>query len=268
MHEQIITSIWIYPVKSLGGIQLQEAKVLPKGLEHDRRWMLIDEHNNFMTQRVFPKMALFKMEMMNGDLGVRFENLSIDLPSTFMESIIPSKVWNDNVEVREVSREHSQWFSDLLGISCRLVCFPEENPRFVEKSFAFRNEQVSLADAYPLLIISESSLEDLNNKLQSPVPMNRFRPNIVFKGGKAFAEDNWNYFSIGESQFSGASTCSRCAMTTIDQDSGVKGVEPLATLSKYRKKDKSVIFGKNVLVIKPGWIRVGDRIRIDKENYY
>jgi uncharacterized protein YcbX len=164
------------------------------------------------------------------------------------------------VIVHEVSRIHSEWFSKNIGMRVRLVAFPEGNERPVDKRYAVGNDQVSLADAYPLLLIGQSSLDDLNQRLNSPVPMNRFRPSVVFTGGEPFEEDEWGKFTLGNLNFAGVKPCKRCILITIDQDTGVKGAEPLATLSKYRKKDNGVYFGQNVIPTELGKISIGDEI--------
>jgi uncharacterized protein YcbX len=130
----------------------------------------------------------------------------------------------------------------------------------VEENYARNNDHVSLADAYPLLIIGQSSLDDLNGRMKSPLPMNRFRPNIVFTGGKAFEEDEWSNFQIGNARFAAVKPCSRCVLTTVDQETGVKGPEPLVTLATYRKKENHIYFGQNLLVLEPGRISLGDQI--------
>jgi uncharacterized protein YcbX len=264
MSKRIVTGIWIYPVKSLGGIQLPSAKVLPKGLEHDRRWMLIDAENLCMTQRVYPQMAIFKLSRDPVSFSIRYQNESMDLPFEPAGESITAMIWNDTVEVNEVSRHHSEWFSSILGMKCRLVSFPENNPRPVEPHFAKTvNDQVGLADAYPLLIIGQSSLDDLNQRMAETLPMNRFRPNIVFSGGEPNEEDEWRNFQIGNNRFAAVKPCSRCVLTTVDQDTGLKmGTEPLATLATYRRRDNKVYFGQNLIPLDHNRIAEGDEIVI------
>jgi uncharacterized protein len=259
-----LSEIWIYPIKSMGGIRLQSTKVAEKGLHYDRRWMLIDEGNAFMTQRIHTMMALFKLEMNQSSFKITFKNDSINLP--FIHPIIPTEiktnVWDDDVITYEVSEEYNRWFSEKLEMKCKLVSFPEENSRPVDPRFKINNENVSLADGYPLLIIGQRSLEDLNGRLESPVPMNRFRPNLVFAGGQPYEEDTWRYFTIGKNKFAGVKPCSRCVLTTVNQDTGEKGKEPLATLAKYRQRENKIYFGQNVLAIDHYEIHEGDEIQI------
>lgn len=266
MKDLKLGEIWIYPIKSLGGIRLRSARVLEKGLLHDRRWMLVDQHGEFMTQRTFPKMALFRPSIIDDMITVEKKNekdkrvspaFSIDSPSR--GKLIRTNVWDDEVEVAEVDPELSEWFSRELEVPCRLVNFPESNPRFAGSTV--RN--VSLADAFPFMIIGQSSLDDLNARLQNPLPMNRFRPNFVFTGGKPFEEDTWRGFMIGNVGFEATKPCARCMLPTIDQESGEKGAEPLRTLSGYRKTGNKILFGQNLVATRPGEIFEGDTITIN-----
>jgi uncharacterized protein YcbX len=240
---------------------------MEKGLQFDRRWMLVDENNLFMTQRNFPKMALIKLQPVHTPaegFSVSNRENSIFLPlGTFGTTVVKTKVWEDDVTTLEVSAGHSQWFSEQLGVSCRLVAFEEKSPRPVDARFALHHEQVSLADAYPLLIIGRASLDDLNGRLKNPVPMNRFRPNLIFTGGEAYEEDGWNKFTVGKNRFAGVKPCSRCITTTINQETGEKGVEPLATLAGYRKKENKIYFGQNVIAIDKNEIHEGDEIIVE-----
>jgi uncharacterized protein YcbX len=260
MKQLILSEIWIYPVKSLGGIRLSSSKVMGKGLQYDRRFMLVDEGGMFMTQRVFPKMALFKVAMDKEQVIVTHTGESISfpaVPSTTQETK-PVQIWNDLVMANEVSSQISKWFSERLDKPCKLVFFPEENPRAVDPQYKVNDEHVGLADAYPLLIIGQSSLNDLNGRLAEPLPMNRFRPNLVFTGGEPYEEDNWRNFSVGKTRFIGVKPCARCVLTTVNQDTGIKGIEPLKTLATYRSRNNKIYFGQNVVVVDPLEINEGD----------
>ncbi len=264
MQPHRLSEIWIYPIKSLGGIRLRSSRVLGKGLAFDRRWMLMDETNTFMSQRMNAEMALFKLQPTDSGFAISFRENSIELSyqKGYLSEKINARVWDDEVIVHEVSLEHSQWFSERLGISCKLVCFPEEHERPVDPRYAGNQEHVSLADGYPLLIIGQASLDDLNSRLEQPVLMNRFRPNLVFTGGTAFEEDGWNFFTIGKNRFQGVKPCARCVLITVNQENGEKGKEPLATLSTYRKRENKIYFGQNVLTIDQYEIHEGDAIII------
>jgi uncharacterized protein YcbX len=265
MKELLLTEIWIYPIKSLGGIPLNKATVMPKGLEYDRRWMLVDNDGVCMTQRIYPQLALFKTAFSNDHLLITFKEKSIRIllnPSAnnASQQVV---IWDDTVTTFEVDRETSNWFSTAAGVTCKLVYFPEENARPVDPRYKVNDEQVSLADAYPFLIIGEGTLQDLNERLVKPVPMDRFRPNFVFTQGDAFEEDSWRNFSIGNIQFVGVKLCARCVLTTVDQKTSEKSAEPLKTLSTYRAQNNKVYFGQNLVAVNQGEIKVGDKIKIE-----
>lgn len=255
-----VSEIWIYPVKSLGGIPLSSAMVRQKGIALDRRWMLVDADNIFMTQRMLPAMALFKLAQDDKGLIIRHGNDVVHLPESPAGEDTSATIWDDTVTVKEVDPGLSAWFSAKLNKECRLVAFPEDHPRQVDTGYAIGDDHVSLADAYPLLIIGQASLDDLNTRLDRPVPMNRFRPNIVFSGGDPYEEDNWSSFHVGNLRFAAVKRCARCVLTTVDQETAVKSHEPLATLSRYRKVNNKVYFGQNLIPMEYGEIRVGDPI--------
>ena len=265
MKELKLTEIWLYPVKSLAGISLTSARIQEKGMINDRRWMLLDSHGVFMTQRTFPVMALLQPAI-NGDIitiAKKHETkggLSFSLTSPPKGKRFRTKIWDDEVEVAEVSPDISAWFSDSLNLPCRLVTFPEANPRRVRNS----DKHVSLADAYPYMVIGQGTLDDLNVRLPNPLPMNRFRPNFVFTGGEPFEEDSWKAFKIGTAGFSAAGPCARCTITTIDQETIKTGREPLLTLATYRKTGNKILFGQNLVATTQGEVFVGDIITLEK----
>jgi uncharacterized protein len=259
-----LSEIWVYPIKSLAGISIKSTNVFQKGIQFDRRWMLVDENGTFITQRVHPKMALFKLIMHYDCFTILIGDKSIDLKQghAYLAEPIHASIWNDQVIVHEVSEEHSRWFTNQLGFSCKLVAFPEENRRPVDPNFQVNQEHVSLADGYPFLIIGQASLDNLNSKLSEPLPINRFRPNFVFTGGEPHEEDTWRNVSIGETEFVGVKPCSRCVLTTVNQETGEKGIEPLQTLATYRKHNGKILFGQNLVTLNEGTVRVGDEITI------
>lgn len=264
MKRSQLSQIWIYPVKSLGGISLQNAKVLPKGLQYDRRWMLVDNAGKFLTQREFPLLSQFKTRIDRDTLIIQHhdDHLVVLPGQSEGEMLAQTQIWDDIVSTKEVSAEHSKWFSDRVGSDCKLVLFPEENPRAVDPDYKVNDDHTSLSDAYPFLIIGQASLDDLNSRLSEPVPINRFRPNFVFTDGTPYEEDTWRNFSIGENQFVGVKLCSRCIMTTVNHKTGERGTEPLKTLSTYRSKNNKVYFGQNAIALKADVVSVGDLISV------
>ncbi len=284
-----ISNINIYPIKSLKGIAMDAATVEARGLRHDRRWMLTDKDGMFFTQREFPKMALIEVGVSDDGLYVtaeRFGTLEIPLePET--GDIRHVTIWQ-SVCVGEVySAVVSEWFSDVLGTGCQLVYMPDSTRRSVNPRFDKGDDIVSLADGYPLMVIGEKSLKDLNARLVNieegadksvcvPLPMNRFRPNLVVSGSDAFAEDDWKRIRIGDAVLRSTKPCERCVITTVEQMTGeFDGKEPLKTLASYRKAknvipdryeslgvgENAVLFGQNFIAETVGMsINVGDEI--------
>ncbi|WP_339757872.1 MOSC domain-containing protein [Algoriphagus aquimarinus] len=263
----IIQDLYIYPIKSLAGIRLTEAKVEERGFELDRRWMLIDESGRFLSQRTFPIMALLRAEIGEDSLSVYHSSNpreSIHIPFTEEgEEISSVTVWDDDMPARLVNSQIDEWFSKVLGMNVRLVKMPLSTERKVDPKYAVNGESVSFADGMPYLLIGQKSLEDLNKKLEEPVPMNRFRPNIVFSGGEAFIEDSWRRIQIGELDLQVVKPCARCVMITVDQNTGIKAAEPLKTLASYRREGKKVLFGQNVVALSSGVIKVGDELKVN-----
>jgi len=261
-----VSELYVYPVKSLGGIAVNEAMLTDRGFEHDRRWMLVDENNRFISQREAATMALLKISM-HAD-GLLVQNISrantsfiIPFQTAATETTIV-EVWSDRCRAQWVSPEADAWFSEQLGITCRLVYMPNNTHRFVDGRYAHNKEITSFSDGYPLLLIGQASLDDLNNRLSIPLPMNRFRPNVVFTGGYPFQEDDMKQFSIGGITFFGVKPCARCMITTIDQQTAEKAKEPLKTLSTYRSKNNNIYFGQNLLFNGNGIVRIGDTISL------
>lgn len=263
-----LSDIYIYPVKSLGGIALSKAKITDRGLENDRRFMLVDASGRFLSQREFPVLAIFQTAITDNNLVITNrktgENLVVNLQKPQISNAIKVTVWDDEVEALEVSDEATQWFTEALNSTTRLVYMPDESHRKTDATYSLKGDEItSFSDGYPILIAGQSSLDDLNNRLESKVDINRFRPNLVFTGGEAFEEDAWHEFIIGDVRFFGVKPCARCIMTTIDQATGEKsGKEPLLTLNKFRKAGNKILFGQNVLISQLGAIAVGDSIEV------
>jgi Uncharacterized Fe-S protein len=255
-----VSALYIYPIKSLGGIALTEAAVSDRGFLNDRRWMLIDEQNRFISQREQPQLALFRVQLEKDGLMINHPdagNLSVPFHQAGKTAITVS-VWDDNCDALLAEQHAHKWFSEALGINCRLVYMPDTTLRPVDQRYAPEGRITSFSDAYPFLLIGQASLDDMNNRLDAPVPMNRFRPNIVFSGGSPYQEDQLKSFRIGDVGFRGVKPCARCTVTTVDQQTGLKGKEPLKTLARYRTLNKKIMFGQNLIHEGTGVIRVGD----------
>lgn len=261
-----VTQLFVYPIKSLGGVAIEESEVLKRGLKYDRRWMIVDENHLFLSQREYAKMALFKVRFDANFLYVKYENdeLAIPLHAPMDGPIVQVRVWDDLCEAKEYSREIKRWFSDRLGQAASLVYMPDDSVRPMNQKYAKEGDKVSFADGYPILVVGESSLADLNEKLTEKVDVRRFRPNIVFKGGTPFQEDNFQDFQIGHAAFRGIKPCPRCQVVTINPDDATRGKEPLTTLAKYRTQDNKVMFGLNACwtSTNANRISIGDELRL------
>ena len=262
-----IQDIYIYPVKSLGGFRVQQAILENRGFQYDRRWMLVDENNRFLSQRELPHLALFVVSLKDSFFKITFRsnpNSEFDLPFVVDqgENIIVS-VWEDSCAAIEYING-SQWFSKQLDINCKLVYMPDSSIRFVEKEYAHNNEIVSFSDEYPLLLIGQGSLDDLNKKLKIPIGMERFRPNIVVATDNPFEEDEWKQIRINSIEVIMAKPCARCAVPSINQVTAAKEKEPGATLAQFRMRDNKIYFGQNLLPKMNGQISCGDLLEIIK----
>ncbi|GAA4371017.1 MOSC domain-containing protein [Hymenobacter saemangeumensis] len=265
----VLSGLFLYPVKSLGGFALTDAEVTPRGLRHDRRWLIVDERNRFMTQRQHADMALLQVApAYNGFLlshRQRPELLPLFIPfEATPERTLFVTIWDDVVWAWRGTPEADAWISEALGRPCCLVYMSDMVRREVEPELNPEGQLLSFADGYPFLLIGESALAELNSRLPSPVPMNRFRPNLVFGGGAAYDDDSWDSIRIGELPFRVVRGCGRCVLTTIDQQTAIKNSngEPLRTLATYRKADGNALFGQNVTGPGYGHLRVGDSLHV------
>lgn len=258
-----ITELHIYPVKSLAGIQLESTKIDSMGLQFDRRWMVVSPDGGFITQRTVPKMALLNTSLKDAQLTLSTagkEPHSVALTTSDSEKM-DVMIWKDNLRVSKISDATDAWLSNALGIPCHLVYIEDDVLRQCDLNFSAAGERTGFADGFPILIASEESLADLNQRLDIAVDMRRFRPNIVIAGSEAFAEDKLDKFSIGKVSMKAVKICSRCPMPTVDPDLGERtGQEPMATLSTYRKWGGKVFFGMNVIQQQQGSISVGDSL--------
>ena len=263
-----VSQLYIFPIKSLAGIAVSSATVTDRGFQHDRRWMLVDPDNRFLTQREFPKMARLKPSIEAEGLRIQSldylaDDLVIPWEATEADSEMVT-IWNATCEAKRVGKQVDDWFSEVLGMACQLVYMPDASRRPVDTSsgYAPAGKFTSFADAYPFMMMSEASMDDLNRRLANPVSILRFRPNIVFSGGEPYQEDEIEDFSINEIQFTGLENCARCNVPTIDPATGVmaQDKEPLRTLTKYRLQNKKINLGRNVVHSGTGTVRVGDTL--------
>ena len=257
-----ITQLYIYPVKSLGGIALKESRVEARGLQHDRRWMLCDENNQFITQRKFAQLALFRLNQTPAGFSIDFKGETFQIPFSHSGAHIQVKVWDDICDAIEYP-EASAWFTKMLSFTCKLCYMPNDTKRIVDEKYAGSHQINSFSDGFPILIAGQQSLDFLNQKLKQAIDINRFRPNIVFDGGKAYDEDSFSMFSINDMLFKGVKPCARCQVIGIDQNTSTVNLEPLSVLSNYRNVENKVLFGQNVIVLKEdGLIKVGHQLML------
>jgi hypothetical protein len=256
-----VSGLFLYPVKSLGGIFVKEAHAGRRGFQHDRRYMVVDEAGRMMTQREHPQMALVRTAIEDGAIVMRHARegervLPLSLSEGARTQVV---VWQSQVEA-VVHESGGAWLSRALGLPCRLVYMPDDVLRPTKRGN--EGDVVSFADGYPYLLVSQASLDGLNTRLTAPLPMMRFRPNIVVDGASAHAEDGWKRLRAGSVALRNVKPCSRCVLTTVDPDTGDRGPEPLRTLASYRAWDGQVWFGVNLIPDGEGSIRVGDPVEV------
>jgi uncharacterized protein YcbX len=259
-----VSQLNVYPVKSLRGIALESARVTGRGLEHDRRFMVVGPDGGFFTQREIPRMATVWTDIAEGELRLAApDHDEISLP------LVPAdgermrvEVWETECEAIAPSPDADRWLTDYLGRPCRLVYMPDSTRRISDPRHAGPGRLVGFADGYAFLVVSEASLAALNARLAHPVPMNRFRANIVVAGTPGFAEDDWGEFAAGSAVLRMAKPCGRCQITTTDQATGeVTGPEPLLTLGEWRRSEAyGARFAMNAVTVAAGEIRVGDPV--------
>lgn len=266
----ILTGLFLYPIKSLGGYAVSEAEVTPRGLRHDRRWLLVDERNRFLTQRQHPEMAWLAMApAYNGFLIThrqRPELLPLFVPfAATPDHTLFVTIWDDFVWAWRGTPEADEWLSEALNRPVKLVYMSDMVRRDVEPELNPEGQLVSFADGYPFLLLGEAALADLNTRLVEPVPLNRFRPSLVFSGGPAYDDDAWDQFQIGSVRFRAVRGCGRCVLTTVNQQTAQKHPrgEPLRTLAAYRAPNGGApLFGQNTTSSGSGHLRLGDAIEV------
>lgn len=263
-----VSQLYIYPVKSLGGVPVNSVKITDRGFEYDRRWMLIDSNNNFLTQRENAVMALLQVEIKNEGLKVfhkQNENEFIIIPFQQQKNErVQTNIWGVPCTPLLVDNEVDKWFSKALGMTCRLVYMDDATQVMIDERYNINNSLTSFSDGYPILMTSEASMNDLNNRLKEQLSISRFRPNIVIAGSAPYEENSMQEFMINEINFYGVKPSARCVVTTIDQHTGIKGKEPLKTLATYRSMNNKIYFGENVIAASTGIVSVGDSITILK----
>lgn len=260
-----LTACYLYPIKSCAALPLQHSVVEPRGLRGDRRWLVVDGEHRFITGRQQPRMTLIVAEPTGRGLRLSAPGMpSIEVATPDRPEPVTVEVWKKPVGGVPASDEASAWVADFLGIEARLAYMADTIERPVDPAYAREGDVVSYADSFPLMLIGAASLDGLNQRLQQPVPMTQFRPNLVVDTDTPHEEDHWRRIAIGEVEFDVAKACTRCNFVNVDPVRGerVAGGEPLKTLAGYRRVDSGVIFGRHLIARSPGSIRLGDRVEV------
>lgn len=256
-----LKALFLYPVKSLAGVEPTSWPLDRFGLRWDRRWMVVDPSGRFLTQRKLPKMATIgtaidlegRLRLFHPEMGER------EVPVEPEGGEMEVKVWRDRVVAVRVGEEVDRWLEAILGTRCHLVFFPEGARRPVDPKFAPKEAVTAFSDGFPLLVLGEASLEALNSHLREPVSVRRFRPNLLIAGAEPYAEDRWRKIAISGIPIALVKPCPRCVVTTIDPDLGVPtGQEPLLTLGRLRRG----LFGQNGIHLAEGWLEVGAPVEV------
>jgi uncharacterized protein len=254
-----VQSLFVYPVKSLQGVKAAEADVARLGLVGDRRYMLVDPEGEFLTQRSIAPMATVGTRLEPDALWCARDGMpDLRVPFAACEETVRSKVWSFEGPAERVSDAADAWFSEALGLSARLVRKPDRTVRRINGVYG--EGEIAYHDGMPILVASQSSLDLLNEKLDAPVPIDRFRANLVVNGGEPHVEDRWNRIVVNGVTLRRTKKCGRCLVVATDQKTGERGEEPLRTLATYRKQGNTVFFGSYYVPENEGRIRVGDSL--------
>ncbi len=256
-----VSELFTYPVKGCRRVPHDEAVVEPWGLAGDRRWLVVDPDGVAITQRDVARLALVRPAWDNGRLTLSYaDRAALVIDPLVPDPIVKANVWRTIVAATPAGPLADAWLSEVLGLEARLVWLDDPTRRAIEPDFAQPDDRVSFADGYPLLLTNTASLDQLNEWMDAPLSMTRFRPNVVVHTDRPFVEDEWigHTVRIGQITFRVPKPCDRCVVTTTDQETGIRGKEPLRTLAKYRNVNQGLMFGVNLIPDGTGVIRVGD----------
>jgi uncharacterized protein YcbX len=258
-----LSEITVYPVKSCAGYPVPSVRIDRFGPRGDRRWLVVTEAGDFLSQRELPQMCRLRVTSQRGGIQLHGEDSALAVAEPAVGAPTTRvRIWDDRVAAQDAGDEAAAWLSRQLGRVCRLVFMPADTVRRVDGAYARDGETVGFADAFPLLLISRASLDELNARLPHAVPMNRFRPNLVVSGCEAFAEDKWRRIRIGAMEFDVAKACSRCVIPSIRQDSGERDPHISRALAGFRRFNGQILFGQNLLYQRLGELRTGDSLEV------
>lgn len=260
-----LSGLYIFPMKSCAPLAVESARIESRGLQHDRRWLVVDADGRFLTGRKLPRLTLVRATPTDGGLSLQAPGMStLVVPTPTTDDFLPVVVWKSDVLARPCAAAADAWLSNFLGQPLRMVHMDAGVHRAIMSEQARSGDEVSFADAFPLLLITQAALDGLNTRLPQPVPMQRFRPNLVVDDAPAHAEDGWSRIRIGGNEFDVGPACVRCVFTTVDPQRGERDPsgEPFRTLTTYRRTEQDVIFGRNLIPRSSGILRVGDRVEV------
>lgn len=260
MPEPVVTELYRYPVKSTRAEALRTAEFDDRGVSGDRRWMIVDEEGTFVSQRCHPILARVTSRLLDDGVCLSLEGgSSVAVAPSASGRPLHVRIWDDVVEARSEPAADA-WLARVLGQRAHLVHMPAQSRRPVDPQYASEGHVVSFADGYPVLVIGSASLADLNERLPTPITMQRFRPNLVVDTSEPFEEDTWRHVRVGTAELELVKPCARCQVVTLDPRTGAGGKEPLRTLATYRRRGTKVLFGQNAIVRRPGRVCLGDRV--------
>ncbi|NOT88365.1 MAG: MOSC domain-containing protein [Lysobacter sp.] len=265
-----LSSLHLYPLKSAAGLAVETIDILPRGPRHDRRWLVVDADNRFVTARQVSQMVLIRAQVQENGLRLSAPGMpDLDVASPLPDaSRLRVTIWKDTVDAPVVDPAADAWLSGFLQQPVRLVHMDDDARRAVDPAYARPGDEVSFADGYPLLVIAQTALDGLNARLaeagRAPVAMAQFRPNLVVAGAAAHAEDHWKRVRIGGLEFEAVKPCARCVFTTVDPVSGARrhDGEPLNILKDYRRTPGGITFGMNLIPRGSGVLLVGDAMAV------
>lgn len=266
-----LTAIHRFPIKSCRGESLDSAYVEAWGLAGDRRWMVVDAAGEAITAREVNRLVLVHPEITGTGLRITAPDLpTLEVATPDATTQVPIDIWADRFDAVPAGAEADAWFTRALGVPARLVHLDDPTKRPTDPDFSEPTDRVSFADGYPLLLATEESLAALNDEVlasaatgREPLPMARFRPNVVVSGVDPWAEDDWRRIRIGDAVFRAVKGCARCVLTTIDPDTAAREKEPIASLARIRRWDGATWFGINLVPDTPDvTIRVGDDLEV------
>lgn len=257
-----VSELFIHPLKSAAAISMDKVVLDQFGVENDRRWMLVDQKGHFLSQRQLPMMCLIRAVVHGAKLSLSVANMSEIEVIVDEKKIRTVVVWGDRCSAYDCGDEVAKWLSQFLDTRCRLVYFPESEIRQVDLKYANKGDKTGFSDGFPLLLISQASLDDLNERLDIPVSMRRFRPNIVVSGTEPFAEDSWKLIKVGNIVMRVVKPCSRCSIPSVDPVTGLRSVEIIKVLRNYRLRDDKVFFGQNIIADGVGLIETGMKVEV------